>query len=1014
MTEAAESLLDRHVAAFEVALRLDAADLAAYLPPRRGPGYLDVLIELIRVDLEWGWRRGQPKALAEYEARFPEAFAFGGHRAVLAAEEERLRRRYAAEASTHPGGRPPEPSPADDLATRVVEVLRDQKAEAAPTADPASHGDDRPEFPTPGDCLHDFRLVGELGRGAFGRVYLAHQVGLAQRPVALKVAVDLGVESHTLAQLQHTNIVPIYSVHRADGLHAVCMPYFGRTTLADVYRDLLLDKKVPNSGQALVSTWRERRTRTASNPAAPETPAAEPETPAAETAFHKMARLSYADAVLWLAARLADGLAHAHERGILHRDLKPANVLLTDDGEPMLLDFNLASDAKIDATVARVGGTLQYMSPEQIAAFSGQPREATGHGPLTPASDLYALGIILFEMLTGTPPFPSHKKQAMPDLLRLMRADRSAAAPSPRSRNAAVSPAVDAIVRRCLDPDPARRYQSARELAEDLRRQLDHRPLKHTPEPSLLERLGKFRRRHPALLSWTTAAAVVVTLGASLGLAAFWRGERVADLEAREAARGLTEDRRELEFLLTTRTAATRVEQALDRGESALARFPDGDGRLARLSDAERAQAADDLRDVYWLSAQAHLLRVNPVRPIETPADLDRAEALVAEALRRYPAGDVPVSVRLQQARVARLRGRTAEADALEQQAKAQSPQGAQDLYRLAFALAEQGRFRQALDAVSDSLDRAPTPFNAWFLRGLCCDHLGREADAAAAYTVCTALKPTVSAAFFNRGLSRARQRQFDLARKDFTEVLRLDGDHGEAYFNRALAQQATGDLAAAEADATKALALGSDATRLYLVRARIRERRGDAAGAKADLAEGLKREPTDARGWVARGLARLPADPAAALADFDAALRVEPRSFAALQNKAHVLGKYLGRTEDAVRALDEAVALYPEDVRPLAGRGVLRARLGRDADAAADAATALTLDGQPANVYQVAGIYALLSKRDPAQRDAAFRLLTQAVKAGFGGDLLAIDRDLDPLRDDARFAQVEALAARR
>jgi serine/threonine protein kinase/tetratricopeptide (TPR) repeat protein len=1000
MPETFDSLLDRHVGAFELALRLGGAELEAYLPSPLSPVYSDVLVELIRVELEWTWRQGKPKSLADYQTRFPEVFDSVKHRDALVAEEARQRRLFTP--TTLEGVVPIEPTPADLIATRVIEELRRRDD------DPVAPSDRMARFPEPGDTYLDFKLVAELGRGAFGRVFLAHQAGLASRPVALKIGVDLHQESNTLAQLQHTNIVPIYSIHRASGLHAVCMPYFGRTTLCDVYRDLLLQKKVPLSGQALVSTWRERRTRSATSAHEPAPASAEIDVPGVETAFHKMARLSYVDSVLWLASRLTDGLAHAHERGILHRDLKPANILLTDEGEPMLLDFNLSSDEKVNATLARVGGTLLYMSPEQIEAFANHPV------PLTPASDIYALGIILFEMLTGCPPFRTRKWLTMPEMIEDLLEDRLRGAPSARLLNPAVSPAGDAIVRRCLDPDPKRRYQSARDLGEDLRRQLDNKPLKHTPEPSLRERISKFQRRHPRLLSTTTCALVVLALGLLLGVALYWRGERVANLEARQEARRLHEDRREMEFLLTARSAPKWAQQAVELGNQALARFPEGTRRLGRLSEEERAQAQGDLRDVYWLIAQAHLLRVNPVHPDRTEEDLAAAETCMKEALRRYPEGDVPLSVRLQEARVARLRGRLAEADAVEKRAQAEAPKGPPDRYRLAFALAEQGRYKQALAAVADSLDGDKTPFNAWFLHGLCCDHLGRESEAVGSYTVCTALKQDVFEAYFNRGLAHARQREFWLARRDFNEVIRLVPQHADAYFNRALTFQATGDYKEAEADLTKALELGTEHTRLFLVRARVREKLNDTEGARQDRAEGMRREPNDVPGWVARGLARLPGDPKAALADFDAALQLDPRSMAALQNKAHVLGKYLDKTEEAVGVLGEAVKLYPEDVRPLAGRGILLARLRKDAEAIQDAVAALALDDSPANQYQVAGIYALVSQRgDASCRDRAFVLLTQALKKGFGGDLLAIDHDLNPLRDDPRFSAIESLARR-
>ena len=188
-----------------------------------------------------------------------------------------------------------------------------------------------------------------------------------------------------------------------------------------------------------------------------------PSTPQVE----RLRGLGYVQAVLWLAARLADGLAHAHERGILHRDLKPANVLFADDGQPMLLDFNLAADTKlrVRASAALVGGTLPYMAPEHL---DGLPRRA--RPPVDARSDLYSLGVILFELLTGRHPFPIRRARSdeilPPDDRRPARAaPRRCAAGTRRSRRPSSRSS-----RRCLEPDPARRYQSARELQEDLQR----------------------------------------------------------------------------------------------------------------------------------------------------------------------------------------------------------------------------------------------------------------------------------------------------------------------------------------------------------------------------------------------------------------------------------------------------------------------------------------------------------------------------------------------------------------
>src|SRR5262249_41959265 len=252
-------------------------------------------------------------------------------------------------------------------------------------------------LPAVGDDFLGFRLVGEVGGGAIGCVFLARQEALADRPVALKVAPALFGESHTLAQLQHTHIVPIHSVHTAGPLQAVCMPYYGRTTLADVLRDLSARPALPRAGLELLRAL-DRPTpapagggETSSIPPTSQAVAHEPEASArggpsltlraggdlshrgnnpegAAAAARTLQGLTYVEAVLWLGRCLADGLAHAHERGIVHRDLKPANVLITDEGQPMLLDFNLAEDTKLrgSAAGALVGGTLPDMAPEQL------------------------------------------------------------------------------------------------------------------------------------------------------------------------------------------------------------------------------------------------------------------------------------------------------------------------------------------------------------------------------------------------------------------------------------------------------------------------------------------------------------------------------------------------------------------------------------------------------------------------------------------------------------------------
>jgi hypothetical protein len=171
-------------------------------------------------------------------------------------------------------------------------------------------------LPEVGSEFLGFRLEAELGRGAFGRVYLARQKGLAHRPVALKVSADVFAdEAQTLAQLQHTHIVPVYSVHHARPFRAVCMPYFGATTLADVLRLLRGGESLPASGKGLVSTIVISRNQTLVSerslglaPVEVSTQGAAgnlPKRTAAVATLSHLEGLSYVEAVLWVAARLA-------------------------------------------------------------------------------------------------------------------------------------------------------------------------------------------------------------------------------------------------------------------------------------------------------------------------------------------------------------------------------------------------------------------------------------------------------------------------------------------------------------------------------------------------------------------------------------------------------------------------------------------------------------------------------------------------------------------------------------
>jgi tetratricopeptide (TPR) repeat protein len=228
-----------------------------------------------------------------------------------------------------------------------------------------------------------------------------------------------------------------------------------------------------------------------------------------------------------------------------------------------------------------------------------------------------------------------------------------------------------------------------------------------------------------------------------------------------------------------------------------------------------------------------------------------------------------------------------------------------------------------------------------------------------------------------------------------------------ELYVRRALAYQGLGRHDEAIADLTEALELAASRTEVYFIRARVRDQAKDTKGARQDWDEGMRRTPADEQSFIERGLARLPADPKGALADFQEAHKLNPRSFPALQNIAHVYADHLKDDRKAAAALDEVVKLYPDSAMARAGRGVSLARLGDRTRALADAEEALILDTRPPNLYQVGCIYALTSKQNAQDRLRAVELLSFGLRGGFGLDIVDSDTDLDPIRQAPEFRRI-------
>lgn len=366
-------------------------------------------------------------------------------------------------------------------------------------------------LPEVGDEVGPYRLIRLLGHGGFARVYLAEQMDLDDRLVVVKVSTRLTTEPRLLARARHPHIVEVLWHGEVEGgsLQLICMPFLGGATLSDVLARRQARGARLGTGRELLEDL-DRVSAAGYLPAVSGRPARE-----------LLAGLSYAKAAAWVVARLAEALDHAYARGVLHGDVKPSNVLLAADGTPMLLDFNLSVGWRVDTTSGGrrdlpddAGGTLAYMAPERIQAAldpdcARRPKAADRH-----RADIYAIGIVLLEMLTGRPPGQvGGRPQSLKEMASVKGSSRRpGVAPLIRSARAQLPAGMRTVLERCLALDPAERYARASELAEDLDRWRLDRAFTHAREPVLRSGLVRWaRRRRLALIS----AMIGIALAAS-------------------------------------------------------------------------------------------------------------------------------------------------------------------------------------------------------------------------------------------------------------------------------------------------------------------------------------------------------------------------------------------------------------------------------------------------------------------------------------------------------------------
>lgn len=479
--------------------------------------------------------------------------------------------------------------------------------------------------------LGDFRLIREIGRGGMGTVFEAEQISMG-RLVALKVLPFAAIvdanslqrfrnEVRAAAALNHPNIVPVYSVGEERGVHFYAMQLIRGRTLADLISELRADR-APSS-----------------RPLADEA--------RIDSAVSTQARLStvvdsrrdtevYRSAAT-LGIQAAQALQHAHDQGVLHRDIKPSNLLLDSAGQLFIVDFGLAR-IEADAGLTMTGdllGTLRYMPPEQALA----KRVVIDH-----RADIYSLGISLYELLALQPAF-SEKDRS--ELLKQIAFDE----PMPlRKLDRQIPADLDTIVHKAVAKNPADRYQSCQQFADDLGAFLENRPINAKP-PTYATRTAKWSQRHWKVLTAAASMLLVIALGSLVSTVALLA-------ERRHTQQAADESKAVVDFLVTDLLAGPQDERKLNRDitvsevlqsaesriDSALAEQPlvEATVRMAMARTYLEIDKAD--------MAEKHARRAVEIRtrllPLSDPATLEATQELqsaVDWAQRRAEARDIAI-----------------------------------------------------------------------------------------------------------------------------------------------------------------------------------------------------------------------------------------------------------------------------------------------------------------------------------------------------------------------------------
>ncbi len=565
------------------------------------------------------------------------------------------------------------------------------------------------------ELVGEFRILRLLGEGGMGRVYEAEQTSLHRR-VALKVfertviTSDLALErfrreAGIAAKLSHPHIVPVHAFGEEAGVCYIAMELQDGRTLDEVITRLRgLGRRHVTDGDL---------TRALAHVAAPQAAlqSAHPVTATRAAASERSGTgaRNYIRRAAQLIAQVSDGLEYAHSMGIIHRDLKPANVIVRPDGTPLLMDFGIAREAGA-LTITRTGafmGTIPYVSREQLDA----KKMGVDH-----RTDIYSLGVTLYELVTLARPFDGDTTE------EIARRIQTCEPPRPRKLNPSIPRDMQTIILKAMDSDRERRYPTAAEFAEDLRRFLRHEPIRARPTGPLL-RLGRWAQRNPKLA--TSAAGIAVVAAAGLAATAhFWDVAETQHARSEEVLQG---GRRAIEQL--TRVAEEElthvprlepeVERLLREALEGYRRFlaQKGDDPLLRYETAQAYRRVGDVEQKLGdlgpaEEAYRHAIALLNALDLEFQGNLDYRQELAESMLRMGW-----LHFKLGRLREAEDAGRDALRIREGVEASAEQDQGLADCYRfMGLVLRSTGKpeaaehaYRRALDLLDACVARSPS-----------------------------------------------------------------------------------------------------------------------------------------------------------------------------------------------------------------------------------------------------------------------------------------------------------------